>query len=216
MQLLISFLCVCCSFLVPSIIAKAVHPARVFNESSYPSNHMPIVKGLQQVRQRRLSKALARHLTKQYRTIYCVFLNYSNKRRFLAYRMATDKGSYSRHRSTCWRFMPPWRITVASLRHLTLTVPKSSAATPRKVWTLNPRRKRGTLFELRSKFHVLMAFSFHRMLESGRRNYFSFSVSGVEASETLLEAELHLYILRSEVTMLREVRRTHIAIVDYG
>lgn len=52
MQLLIPILCVCCSFLVPLLMAKAVHPARVFNESSYPSNHMPMVKGFQKVRQK--------------------------------------------------------------------------------------------------------------------------------------------------------------------
>lgn len=141
MQLLIPFLCVCCSFLVPSIIAKAVHPARVFNESSYPSNHMPIVKGLQQV-----------------------------------------FGVSDGHRQRQLLSPPQYMLTLYA------AVADNSGV----VKAPNPYGAK-----------IIRSYT---EKESGRRNYFSFSVSGVEASETLLEAELHLYILRSEVTMLREVR----------
>ena len=67
----------------------------------------------------------------------------------------------------------------------------------------------------RSSLSSEVSIDFFQILESSRRSYFTFNVSGMGISETLLEAELHLYLLRSEASLLREVRKQLIQAIPF-
>nr|CAH0111354.1 unnamed protein product [Daphnia galeata] len=141
MQLLVRLLCVCCSLMVPLTMAKAVYPTRIFNESAYSSDHIPVVKRLQEV-----------------------------------------FGVSDRQRQRQLLSPPQYMLTLYA----------SVADNSGVVKAPNPYGAK-----------IIRSYT---EKESSQRSYFTFNVSGMGISETLLEAELHLYVLRSEASLLREVR----------
>lgn len=71
---------------------------------------------------------------------------------------------------------------------------------------------RSTVF---SHIFFLAVLLFDLALETARRNRFSFNVSGMAVSETLLEAELHLYISKNEGPLPREVSIPYAILMNF-
>ena len=95
-------------------------------------------------------------------------------------------------------------MTTVSSKPKILTELKSFEVTLKKV-TYRSYNKEMFTKEAISFYSFQIVYLFSTVVETIRRNRFTFTVSGMGSSETLLEAELHLYLSKYEGTHPFEV-----------